>query len=106
MTNGKWDFRDLMHIEKSVSVVQVLDHYGLTNKLSQNRDTLTGRCPIHMGANSTDFRVSISRNCWNCFGACKRGGNVLDFVSLKEGVSVREAAFLIQTWSGIEAPNP
>jgi DNA primase len=39
------------------------------------------------------------------FGKCKRGGNVLDFVSLKEGIGIREAALRIQKWFNIESPR-
>src|SRR6266496_270982 len=94
MSKSKGDFVDFSTVKKSVTIVQILEHYGLTSKLSQNGD------------NPTQFRVSISKNCWNCFGQCKRGGNILDFVSLKEGVSVREAALRIQKWFGVESPKP
>jgi hypothetical protein len=46
------------------------------------------------------------KNCWNCFGKCKRGGNVIDFVSLKEGIGFREAALRIQEWFGLESKTP
>jgi DNA primase len=59
---------------------------------------LSGACLIHGGTNTTHFRVSISKNCWNCFGKCQCGGNVIDFVSKKEDVSFRDAALLIRDW--------
>src|SRR6185295_1399722 len=102
---SKGDFVDFNAVKKSVSIVQILEHYQLTSKLRRNGDSFSGPCPIHNGDNATHFRVSISKNCWNCFGKCKRGGNILDFVSLKENVSVREAALLIQEWFGIESPK-
>lgn len=106
MSNTKSDFVDFSHVKKSVTIVQILEHYGLTSKLQQNGDKFTGPCPIHDGENPTHFRVSISKNCWNCFGKCKQGGNILDFVSLKEGINIREAALRIQKWFGIESPKP
>ncbi|MCI0537350.1 MAG: CHC2 zinc finger domain-containing protein [Verrucomicrobiales bacterium] len=105
MSTSKGDFVDFSRVKKSVTIVQILEHYGLPSKLQQNGDKFTGPCPIHNGDNPTHFRVSISKNCWNCFGKCKRGGNILDFVSLKEGVSIREAALRIQKWLGIESPK-
>jgi len=105
MSKSKGDFVDFNSVKRSVSIVQILQHYSLTDKLSQKGDSFSGPCPIHNGDNPTQFRVSISTNCWNCFGKCKRGGNILDFVSLKECVSIREAGLLIQKWFGIESPR-
>lgn len=106
MPKSKEDFVDFSHVKKSVSIVQVLERYGLTSKLRQSGDKFSGPCPIHNGDNPTQFRVSISKNCWNCFGRCQRGGNILDFVSLKEAVSIRQAALLIQEWFGIVSAKP
>jgi hypothetical protein len=46
---------------------------------------------LHNGQSPTQFRVSISKNCWHCFSECKSGGNILDFVARKENGSIREA---------------
>jgi DNA primase len=100
-------FVDFKQVKAGVSMLQILERYQLTATLKQNGDRLSGPCPIHKGKNPTAFRVSISKNCFNCFGSCGRGGNVIDFVSLMEGVGFREAAILLQDWflptaSGIE----
>ncbi len=87
----KSQFVDFRAVKAAVTIVQVLEHYDLMSKLHRNGDTLTGPCPIHGGDNETAFRVSISKNCWNCFSRCGGGGNVLDFVARKEGVSVLRA---------------
>lgn len=36
--------------------------------------------------------------CWNCFGQCKTGGNILDFVARKKSVTFRDAAIQISMW--------
>ena len=59
---------------------------------------------IHCGRNPTQFCVSVTRNCWVCFGDCNGGGSVLDFVSRMEKVSLREAAQLIQQWFSVQPP--
>lgn len=89
-------------IKQSVSMAQILDRYGLTARLHRSGDSLSGPCPIHSGHNKTQFRVSLSKNCWICFGDCNSGGSVIDFVSRKEGVGIREAALLIQRWFNIQ----
>src|SRR6266516_5804825 len=90
-------------LKRAVSMVQVLDRYGLKERLHRNGDSLSGVCPIHGGHNQTQFRVSISKNCWICFGDCHAGGSIIDFVSRKEGIGIRDAALLIQEWFSVRA---
>lgn len=91
-------FVDFKHVKSSVTLLQVLERYDLIGTLKRTADRLSGPCPLHRGSNPTQFRVSVSRNCFNCFGACGRGGNVIDFVSLREGIPIRDAALLLQKW--------
>jgi DNA primase len=95
---AKSSFIDFKAIKAAVNVEQLLRHYGILDQFKRNGDSLSGPCPIHGGTNPTQFRVSISKNCWNCFSECKGGGNVLDFVARKEGVSIHKAARLICEW--------
>jgi DNA primase len=95
---------DYATLKQSVSMVQILERYGLMGILMKQGDSLSGACPIHQGHNVNQFRVNIAKNCWVCFGDCHRGGSILDWVSLKEGVSIKAAAVLIQEWFGL-APN-
>ena len=53
------------------------------------------------------FAVNITRNVWSCRSlSClqarggRPGGNILDFVALMEGCSIRDAALRLQHWSG------
>lgn len=95
-TSGR--FVDFKQVKAHVSILQVLEHYNLIDTFKQTGDRLSGPCPLHNGNNPTAFRVSISKNCFNCFGRCGRGGNVIDFVALKEGIDFRDAAILLQDW--------
>ena len=89
-------------LKKSVPIIQVLEHYGLTERLHRSGENLNGVCPLHHGHNPSQFRVSISKNCWICFGDCHAGGSIVDFVSRKEGIGIRDAALLIQDWFGVK----
>ena len=91
-------FVDFKEVKSRVTILQILERYDLLRTLKRAADRLSGPCPLHKGTNPTQFRVSISRNCFNCFGNCGRGGNVIDFVSLREGITFREAALLLQEW--------
>jgi len=89
-------------LKRSVSMAQILDRYGLLDRLHRSGDSLTGVCPIHAGHNPMQFRVSTSKNCWICFGDCHTGGSIVDFVSRKEGIGIRDAALLIQDWFRVQ----
>src|SRR5438552_16104823 len=95
-------FVDFRAVKAQVTMQQVLDHYGLTERFTRSGDSLSGPCPIHQGSNPTQFRVSLSKNCWNCFSDCKCGGNVLDFVSRMENCGIREAAFKLADWFNLD----
>jgi hypothetical protein len=82
---------------------RVLEHYGLMDKFKRGTDSLNGPCPIHKGSNPTQFRVSISKNIWNCFSECKHGGNVLDFIVHMENVSIHAAALKAIEWFSLNA---
>lgn len=100
-------FVDFKAVKNAITMLRVLDHYGLTKKFkhSPNGETLTGPCPIHKGENPTQFRISNSKNCWNCFGRCQRGGNILDFVSKMEDCTIRQAAIQICEWFGLDTAS-
>lgn len=91
-------FVDFKAVKAAVSLLQVLERYGLAEKFKRSGDSLSGPCPLHDGQNSTQFRASIGKNCWHCFGRCNDGGNVLEFVARKESVSLREAALMLCDW--------
>ena len=91
-------FIDFKAVKAAVRMEQLLEHYGLTDRFKKSGDSLSGPCPIHKGSNPTQFRVSISKNIWNCFSECKNGGNVLDFIAQMENVSIHAAALKAIEW--------
>jgi DNA primase len=94
----KHTFVDFKAVKAAITMEQVLNHYDLLDRFKRSGDSLSGPCPIHQGENPTQFRVSISKNIWNCFSECKCGGNVLDFISRKENVSIHGAALKAIEW--------
>jgi len=94
---------DFRAVRAAVSMERVLGHYGLLDPMKRTGDNLSGCCPIHKGSNPTQFRVSVSKNLWNCFSECKRGGNVIDFIALMEGVSAYGAALKAIEWFNLDA---
>jgi DNA primase len=95
-------FVDFKAVKAAVTMEQVLDRYALLDQFKRSGDSLSGPCPIHKGSNPTQFRVSISKNVWHCFSECKHGGNVLDFISKMENVSIHAAALKTIEWFGLK----
>ena len=95
---AKTAFVDFKAVKAAITMEQVLQHYGLLEKFKRGTDSLNGPCPIHKGSNPTQFRVSISKNIWNCFSECKHGGNVLDFIAEMEKCSIHAAALKAIAW--------
>lgn len=98
-------FIDFKAVKAAVTMEQVLEHYGVLAKFVKKGDSLNGPCPIHKGENPTQFRVRLSKNIWNCFSKCKRGGNVLDFISRMEDVSIHAAALKAIEWFQLDAES-
>lgn len=95
---AKSSFVDFKAVKAAVKMEEVLRHYELLDKFKRSGDSLSGPCPIHKGTNPTQFRVSVSKNIWNCFSECKNGGNVLDFIAQMEDVSIHAAALKAIEW--------
>jgi DNA primase len=74
---------------KQVPFVDALQELGLLETLRRDGDELKGLCPIH-GGEKESFGVHVVRGVFNCF-ACKKKGNVLDFVMHFKQVNVKEA---------------
>ncbi|MGA3266519.1 MAG: CHC2 zinc finger domain-containing protein [Verrucomicrobiota bacterium] len=98
----KSSFVDFKAVKAAITMEAVLEHYGLLDKFKRGSDSLSGPCPIHKGSNPTQFRVSISKNIWNCFSECKHGGNVLDFIARMDDVSIHAAALKAIEWFNLD----
>jgi DNA primase len=102
---SKSTFIDFKAVRASINMEQVLGHYGLLDKFKRSGDALNGACPIHKGSNPTQFRVSTTKNIWNCFSECKHGGNTLDFIAEMEEVSIHAAALKAIEWFKLDTAS-
>lgn len=86
-------------INRDVNILGLLEHYGIAEHFEEKGEGLyVGPCPLHHGREKKEFYVYTKRNLWVCYGGCHRGGTTLDFVALREGVSLPVAAMLLQSW--------
>jgi DNA primase len=93
---NKKNWVDFREIKAKVGIKDILAHYGLLEGLKEKGDELVGLCPFHKESKGS-FRANLTKNAFHCFG-CGAKGNVLDFVSLKEKINIREAGLLTQGW--------
>jgi DNA primase len=93
-------------IKATITVDHVLAYYGATplRRIAKGR---AGPCPICCaGKNKKSRRFTVSEDgrAWYCFGACKRGGTVVDFVIAHEactpGEAVRQLSEMCRLRSG------
>jgi DNA primase len=96
---------DFDEIKAKVSLEQVLRHYNLLDSMTQKGKRMSGLCPFHPDSATKSFKADLEKNLWNCFGACNRGGDLIDLVCIAEGIDTgnrtsarRQAALLLQEW--------
>ena len=90
-------FVPFAEVKRAVSLEAILERYELLASLTRKGMNLAGPCPFCKGSSGRQFQVNLVKNAWYCFG-CKAGGNILDFVAKKEGVSIRTAALRLDFW--------
>jgi DNA primase len=102
MEHVKVDFGKL----KSIPLRAVLEKYGVMFR-QPNKEYLRADCPLpsHTSKESKgSFAVNLEKNIWCCKStscnetARKKGGDVLDFVSIMEQTNVLSAAKKLLTW--------
>ena len=73
--------------KQSARILDVLTKYGIeTEKAGRQYKAC---CPFHDDS-TPSLSVDPVKNVWHCFG-CDKGGSVIDFVMLKEGIPFKEA---------------
>jgi DNA primase len=101
---GNW--LDLKRLTETVPIGHVLSRYQIQLR-AMNNSYLRGNCPLpsHSREGSTQtFAVNVRENFWCCkSSSCvkqsgRKGGDVIDFVSLMEGCSAIDAAKKLIEW--------
>jgi DNA primase len=90
------DWVNFREIRERIPIERVIREYYQVDDLKITGKTATCPCPVHGGDNPRGFHIDFEKNLWHCFTKCKKGGNQLDLVAAKDGVTVREAALRLQ----------
>jgi len=113
MAESKSDWVDFKSVKSAVTMEMVLGYYGIEIR-KVNRSSWRGKCPLptHTRDSESSFSMNSDKNAWACHvGSCvkardgRKGGNVLDFVAVMEGCTIRDAALKLQNWFSVEASN-
>ena len=99
---AKTKFVDFKAIKTAITMEQLLGHYHILDQFKRTGESLNGPCPIHKGSNPTQFRVSTTKNIWNCFSDCEHGGNTLDFIAKMEKCSIHAGALKAIEWFNLD----
>ena len=84
---------EIERLKREVSLERLAEARGV--KLKRHGADLIGLCPFHED-HSPSLVISPKKNLWNCLGACRRGGDVIEWVMRAEGVSFRHAVELLR----------
>jgi len=84
---------EIERLKREVSLERLVEARGV--KLKRHGADLIGLCPFHED-HSPSLVISPKKNLWNCLGACRRGGDVVEWVMRAEGVSFRHAVELLR----------
>ncbi len=97
-TKQKW--LDFGEIKAAADFRDVLAHYGIN---APSGDDVKVLCPFH-DDHKPSLSVNMKKRVFQCF-SCKEKGNILDFVRLIEGGTLRNAAECLQSISGGETDH-
>jgi DNA primase catalytic core len=84
---------EIERLKREVSVQRLAEARGV--QLKRHGADLIGLCPFHED-HSPSLVISPRKNLWNCLGACRAGGSVIDWVMRAEGISFRHAVELLR----------
>lgn len=91
------DEATIQTIRKKHPIKEIVERYI---PLTKKGEDYWGLCPFHAD-NNASLSVSTRLDMFQCF-ACKKAGNVFNFISLMENITYREAIHLLAREDGYE----
>lgn len=77
----------LLNLKKDIELVFVI---GAEHKLVKKGSRFFAKCPMHQDQNHS-LVISPKYNLWYCYGACHRGGSIVDWVMASQRLKLVEA---------------
>jgi len=91
----------IQRVKQRSPIITVVGNY--VRDLKRSGRLMQACCPFHE-ENTASFKVDPERETWRCYGACDRGGDVIQFVMEAEGVDFMDALRLMAEACGEEMP--
>ncbi|MET0116006.1 MAG: CHC2 zinc finger domain-containing protein [Sedimenticola sp.] len=85
---------ELDRLKSEVSLVRLVESSGIV--LKQHGKDYLGLCPFH-DDKEPSLVISPEKNLWHCLGACGEGGDVIQWVMKRQGVSFRHAVEILRS---------
>jgi hypothetical protein len=63
-----------------------------------SKDWALARCPFHPSKSGKSFSVNLQTGGFHCFGCAAKGGDIISFLRLRDGLSFREACARLGCW--------
>jgi DNA primase len=98
------DSRTIVEQVKDATAIEEIAA-GYTRLKPDGQRRLRGLCPIHQERHPS-FVVYPDQGRWWCYGACGRGGDVIDLMMAVERLSFGQALDRLATRAGIPRPAP
>lgn len=96
------DFRRAIEEIKLRAPIEAI--VGETVELKQKGRDHWACCPFHE-ERTPSFKVDVREGTWYCFGACRKGGDVIKFVQERGNMTFMDAMELLAAQTGVELPR-
>lgn len=96
------DFRRAIEEIKLRAPIETI--VGETVELKQKGRDHWACCPFHE-ERTPSFKVDVREGTWYCFGACRKGGDVIKFVQERGNMTFMDAMELLAAQTGVELPR-
>ncbi len=96
------DFRRAIEEIKLRAPIETI--VGETTELKQKGRDHWACCPFHE-ERTPSFKVDVREGTWYCFGACRKGGDVIKFVQERGNMTFMDAMELLAAQTGVELPR-
>jgi DNA primase len=89
---------EIGRLKSETDLKTLVESYGV--KLEARGKDFFGLCPFH-DDHEPSLVVTPEKHLWNCLGACRSGGTVIDWVMKMEKASFRHAVEILKTKFGV-----
>jgi len=102
MRSDDADFRRVLEDIKLRAPIEEI--VGERVNLVQRGRMYWGCCPFH-DEKTPSFKIDPEQGNWYCFGACRKGGDVLSFLQQADGVTFMDAVEILAARVGVALPK-